>query len=353
MARSLIDHRSPGGSGLVADALEAGEGVVPAPCAEDHREETRRLFVDVLQKSRIAAGQRPALRPVFLKPHGVARGRLSLNPDIPDRFRHGILAARELRAWVRFSSDTVPTTPDSANSTLGIALKLFGVAGPTLDTDDPIASTADLLLQNHDRFFVDTAADFCAFSHAILVTDSFDQYVEAHPETARVLDEMAKAETSALTATYWSVLPYACGPAAIVKYRLVSREVPKPAQLPDARDPNRLALDLAARLSTGKAVFDLEVQPFVSEAETPTDKATVRWTQAFVRLGSLVIEQQDVNELGQSTYGENLSFDPWRVPDANRPLGSLAASRRIAYRSAAFVRRHANGVPIVEPRQPR
>lgn len=319
-------------------------------CAASFREETRRIFVDIVQRFLISSEPPPAPRPVFRKLHGVARGRLILDEDMPDRFRHGVLAHRQLAAWVRFSSDTVPDTPDAENSTLGIGIKLFGMDAETLDSDDPHAGTADLLLQNHDRFFVDDGQAFCAFS-AAAVGGRLDAYIADHPETGVVLAEMAKPEASVLTATYWSVLPYACGPEAVVKYRLQPAGAAGRAE--GQGGPNPLRDDLRIRLQAGPAVFDLSVQVYTREAETPLDAATRRWATPFLRIGTLVLEQQDVTRAGQAAYGENLSIHPWRVPPENRPLGSIADARRIAYPASAHLRRTVNGVPIAEPSRPR
>src|SRR5262245_33624167 len=89
------------------------------------------LFVELVQKRRIAGGQDPARRPVFLKPHGVARGRFEVEKGLPPELRVGVFALDALPAWVRFSSDTVPGQPD-LRTTVGVAIKLFGVAGPKL-----------------------------------------------------------------------------------------------------------------------------------------------------------------------------------------------------------------------------
>lgn len=321
-----------------------------SPCGASSREETRRLFVDVVQGSLIRSGVRPAPRPVFRKVHGIAKATLRVYAGIPERFRHGVFAYRELPAWVRFSSDTSPQEPDASRATIGIGIKLFGLRCETLDSDDPDSGTADLLMQNHDRFFVDTGLDFCEFSHAA-VHGELDAYLAAHPETKTVLDEMAKPESSVLAATYWSVLPHACGPEAIVKYRL--RPLSETSQTVPGTDPNYLRLDLARRLASGEAAFELSVQAFSTDAETPLDAATRRWSTPFVPIGTLAVERQDVNRAGQDLYGDNLSFNPWRTPNANRPLGSIADSRRTTYRSSAFVRRTTNGVPAVEPTRPR
>ncbi|CAN7769739.1 hypothetical protein LJR245_007473 [Rhizobium leguminosarum] len=354
MAKSLIEAASvmqplsakPTGVSGSDDASQ-----FPSPCVLSPRDETRRIFVDVVQKQLINLGVRPVPRPVFRKVHGVAKAILDIDTRIPGRFRHGILAQRSFPAWVRFSSDTSPTTPDSANSTIGIGIKLFGVDCRTLDEDDPDAGTADLVMQNHDRFFVDTGEEFCAFSNAA-VSGDFDGFLASHPETKVVLGEMAKSQTSVLSATYWSVLPYACGPEAVIKYRL------QPIGLVEensasATNPDELRADLANRLVKSAAVFEFAIQPFTTDADTPIDAATRRWMTPFETVGTLTIEAQDITQLGQAPYGENLSMNPWRVPKANRPLGSIADSRRITYRASAFQRRTANGIPNVEPRKPR
>src|SRR5580700_6102283 len=118
-------------------------------CTSDPTNKLERMFVELAEGGRIAQGQWPARRPVFLKPHGVARGHFDPVPDLPDDLALGVLGLGRLRAWVRFSSDTQPTSAD-LRSTCGIAIKLFGVPGPKLLGD---SVTHDFLLQNHDVFF--------------------------------------------------------------------------------------------------------------------------------------------------------------------------------------------------------
>ena len=182
-------------------------------------------------------------------------------------------------------------------------------------------------MQNHDRFFVATGRDFCAFSHAAVLGD-LDAWLADHPETAEVLTEMSKLEASALGASYWSVLPFACGPEASVKYRLTPLDH-APGGAPPEDAPDFLRQDLARRLAAGSARFELAIQPFTSDAETPLDAAMTRWPTPFQRIGELVVDRQDVTAPGQDAYGENLSFGPWRVPSANRPMGSEWTSRAL------------------------
>ena len=87
------------------------------------------MFVDLIQRERIARGQKPALRTVFLKQHGVSYGWLKPLPDLAPKNQVGTFAHGALPCWVRFSSDTQPTSPD-LHSTLCIGIKLFNVPGP-------------------------------------------------------------------------------------------------------------------------------------------------------------------------------------------------------------------------------
>ena len=128
-------------------------------CATDPTARLEEMFVDLIQRERIERGQRPARRTVFLKQHGVAYGFFRPVADLPEELKVGTFAHGQLPCWVRFSSDTQPTSPD-LHTTLGVGIKLFGVPGPTLMGD---GETADFIFQNHDVFFVDNAQEFCEF----------------------------------------------------------------------------------------------------------------------------------------------------------------------------------------------
>ena len=95
-----------GGAMLRLDTkLEATSSV---DCAADPIGSLVEMFVAMVQAGRIAKGQCPALRPVFLKPHGVARGVFRVRPDLAEDLKVGLFAGAEYPAWVRFSSDTLP-----------------------------------------------------------------------------------------------------------------------------------------------------------------------------------------------------------------------------------------------------
>src|SRR5689334_1343272 len=129
-------------------------------CAGRAAERLAEMFVAMGQRRRIALGQTPAERPVFRKLHGVAHGRLEPLADLPAAMRVGFLGHGSLAAWVRFSSDTAPGSPD-LRSTTGVGIKLFGVPGRNAMGKD--GATADLTMQNRPVFFVDDAKQMCEF----------------------------------------------------------------------------------------------------------------------------------------------------------------------------------------------
>lgn len=331
---------------------EAGPGPATVDCGADPIGSLVTMFVTMVQGGRIARGQCPALRPVFLKPHGVARGTFRVRPDLPADLKTGLLAGDEYPAWVRFSSDTLPTLSDF-KTTLGVAVKLFDVPGAKI-FGNPQDTTFDLILQNFDVFFVDTAADMCAFTKAGVVDGDYGPYLAAHPETAKLLDEMAKPVASTLATAYWSCLPFGFGAKRFVKYKLDSA-IDAEALAAAPSDPTYLAADLRQRLKAGEARFRFSIQ-FSSDPKTmPLDKATVRWDEAVsppVHVADLILPQQDIDARGQARYGENLSWNIWRVTEDHRPVGSIAEVRRVVYAASAEQRRNVNGVPDGEPAAP-
>jgi L-Lysine epsilon oxidase N-terminal/L-lysine epsilon oxidase C-terminal domain len=319
-------------------------------CAQDPADKLKQMFVDIVQTRRIKQGQDPARRPVFLKLHGVAHGHFEVKSDLPSELQVGVFALDKLQAWVRFSSDTVPTSPD-LKTTCGIGIKLFGVDGPKLLGD---GDTQDFVMQNHDVFFVDTALDMCEFTRAGVVDGDYGPYLAAHPKTQQILNDMEKVEASVLTASYWGVLPYAFGAARYVKYKLES-ETP-PAIVPPGGNPDYLALDLARRLRDGEARFRFMVQFQTDPATMPLDQATVRWSEQespFIQLATLVLPRQDIAAQGQASYGENLAFNPWHALAVHAPQGSISEVRKAVYAASADERRNVNGVPLGEPDAPR
>jgi len=320
-------------------------------CASNPVSSLIEMFVEMVQASRIKKGQCPAQRPVFLKPHGVVHGAFRIRPDLPANLRLGLFQGTEYTAWVRFSSDTLPTSNDF-KTTVGIGVKLFGVPGKKIfgQADD---TTFDFILQNHDVFFVDTAKDMCEFTKAGVVDGNYDLYLKVHPKTAAILDAMRKPIGSVLASPYWSLMAFSFGSERFVKYKLEPAiTVPPPESGPT--DPGYLSADLERRLHEGAVSFHFMIQLRTDPAAMPLDESTVAWDESAsppIHVADLVLHKQDIRSRGQAEYGENLSWNIWRVTSEHTPQGSIAVARREVYSASSQLRRDANGVPIGEPDQ--
>ena len=325
------------------------------PCFDCEGHATERLidmFIRMGQERRIRLGQTPAERSVFRKLHGIAYGWFEVREDIDPDLSAGFLAADKLDAWVRFSSDTDPALPD-LGSTLGIGIKLFGV--PDSDGLGEAGTTADILMQNFDRFFVQNAKDMCEFTYAGVVQGNYDPYLAAHPDTKSVIDAMGnKIEGSVLTATYWAILPFHLGDE-IVKYKLEPET--EPQDVPND-STNYLAVDIANRLAQDEYRFRFMVQRRTNPTNMPLDQAMKIWPVSespFEHVATLVLPRQNILERGQSDYGQGLSFNIWRTPQENAPCdeSSIAVVRKSVYLAGAKARKTANGQSLQDPTEPR
>ena len=262
----------------------------------------------------------------------------------------GLFGGTEYPAWVRFSSDTLPSRNDWT-TTCGIAIKLFNAPTPKI-FGEALDNTFDIILQNINVFFVDTAQDFCEFTQASLGgREAFEKWRAAHKRPSEILDQMRTPVASCLGTAYWSCVPFAFGPERYVKYKLApAKELVSPAEQPS--NPTYLAQDLRERLAFEEQRFTFLVQFRTDPATMPLDAATVEWPESqspYVPIAELVLPPQDVADRGQSDYGENLSWNIWRVNQAHRPQGSVAEARLVVYAASAELRRNTNGIPNGEP----
>lgn len=320
----------------------------PISCIEE-------MFVQIAQMGRINRGQCPARRAVFVQTHGVIHGIFQIRPDLPETLKVGIFGQKsEYPIWMRFSTD--PFGQPDFKSTVGVAVKLFGVEGEKVLSPDERAITSDFIFQNINVFFVDDAHDMCAFTKASLTSEEAgDQWLKDHPRTQEILNEMEKIVPTALGSEYWSVIPFHFGDGHFCKYKLEPEAVPRRPD-PNYDDPDYLQADLTQRMAADEYRFKFLVQLQTDPESMPLDKATVPWNETVsppIHVATLILPRQDLAARGQNAYGEELSFNPWRTLAEHKPVGTIADARRVAYRASATLRRNVNGQPLGEPVEPR
>ena len=129
--------------------------------------------------------------------------------------------------------------------------------------------------------------------------------------------------------TFFSAAPIACGPYA-VRVRLVADAGNGP---PDPAASKDWGADLAQRLKTRGHAYALELQPFVDEATTPIEDASVNWPTPYTAVARLTLPQQDLaSRANQALAVEaeaGIMFDPWSAMAAHRPLGDVMRARKV------------------------
>lgn len=325
-------------------------------CSKDPIDALKQMFVNMSMGTRIKAGQCPVRRSVFLKPHGIVKARFDVLPDLPAPFNTGIFAeGKSYESWVRFASDTVPGNSD-VKTTTGIGIKLFGVPGEKLLDGDHSGNTADFILQNFNVFFVNDVMEMCEFTYAGVVNHNYDPYLEAHPDTAKILDEMAHDVDSVVDINYWSGLPYSLGSDNYVKYIIQPVEMQDPPLVIPDNNPNYLHDRLKQRLIEGEVKLNFCLQLRTNPETMPLNEAMTPWNEELsppVTVAVITLLKQDIDAQGQPEYGENLSYNPWRTTADHQPAGSINDARRVVYKASADLRRFKNGVSDTEPISPR
>ncbi|GIF26912.1 hypothetical protein BJ973_003553 [Actinoplanes tereljensis] len=157
-------------------------------------------------------------------------------------------------------------------------------------------------------------------------------FVLGPAETIRMVRNVQagrKKAASVATETYWSRTPITWGEETALQYLLRPLDA-RAAGNPPADDPDFLGHEMHQRLAEGKASFELCVQRFRNQRETPIEDAAVDWRSPSappepiavltIRAGS-----QD------SPQARDLRLNPWNTTDDFRPLGNLNRVRKAAY----------------------
>ena len=337
------------GSDGLGEALEPNEAALVKEIAE--------AATTQLSQAHAASGDKVARRDAHPKAHGCVTGSFAVRNDVPadlrgDTFQPG----KHYPTWVRFSNGS--NQDDRKNDARGMAIKLLGVSGDRLLTSEaPGTNTHDLVLTNHDKFFLSNITDYVKFMKT--VTDkgnpisffiSFNIF-DLHLREAFLARQFTTQPISSpLTSRYWSATPYKLGNQA-VKYSM------QPCAGADvsgkhADAENYLATAMKSQLAAGDACFDFMVQRRSNPDDMHIEDSTVAWQESdspFVKIATLTIPKQTFDSPAQEKLCENLSFTPWHATQEHRPLGSLNRTRKVVYEATSTLRHKLNGTARVEP----
>ncbi len=294
------------------------------------------------------------LRQVHTKMHGCVKASFTVEKNLPESLKVGVFSEEKTYdAWVRFSNASTQPKPDGKKDIRGAAIKLLGVPGEKILTDELHFDTQDFLLMSSETFFSKNIEEFGKTMKAATSPNKLNLALYfLNPMHWGLLGRLLKSNiacTNPLGIPYWSTQPYRFGAEdKAVKYFL------KPSasnQLinENTTDDDYLRINLQQTLNSNEASFDFFVQ-FQTNADTmPIEDPTVKWTSEFQKVGTLKIFAQSFDSNEQMEFGDNLSFNPWHSLPAHRPLGGFNRARKVAYETMSKYRHEKNHIEMFEP----
>jgi hypothetical protein len=267
-----------------------------------------------------------------------AYGTLIVKDDLPDFARQGLFGApASFDVTVRLSNGGLDRAPDRTPDVRGFAIRVLGVEGESALGNGP-AHNQDFTLINQDAFAFPKSDEFVAFvlaaagGGAALLKFLFNRYglIGGPARMLKLIKSMGRPFGGFATETLYSAVPMACGPYA-VRVRLV----PAGANGTAVKGANAdWGADFSTRLAKHHLQWDLQLQPFVSEALTPIEDASVNWPSPYTTVARLSLPRQDTaSAKGQELAAEAEAgvFDPWQALAAHRPLGDVQRARKVVY----------------------
>ena len=321
-----------------------------------------------------------AVRDAHAKGYGLIRGEVEILDQLPAEYAQGIYAIPGTHdALIRFSNGSPHAGADARlGGATGLALKIFGINGPTLLEDEPDTHTFDYANINAPVFFCNTVEDYLFIQQLFIeaplyfaqgpagrhrfYTDfltgkgTLDQDHWAWDELLAFLRVLQSPPVNLLLSTYWTMGAVRHGDyIAKVRFAPVpacaEKVVQRNLDLMSAMEVYRPAL--VAELQARPYEFDIQVQLCADLTQMPVEDVTVEWPQElspFVTVAKLRFPPQDISGGDNLEKMDALSFTPWRVTAEHAPLGNIMRVRKEVYRHSSILRHELNRQQRTEPR---
>lgn len=335
-------------------AKAGGAAAAPAPSTEwkerigegeaaQHADFARR-FVEMQQRKSKQLGAGRALHRRGLL---ALRGELKVRSGLPPHLAHGLFAPPAEAAassahevWIRLSNGSADRQPDARPDVRGFSFKVRGVTGDgALGTPTTVQDFALIHLEVFSfatsEAFVGLALAGSAGPAALL-----KYVIKRHGllggfrEAARLKRAFARPFHGFAVEPFFSAAPIACGPYA-AKVRLLPSARATAADERAHREGWKAAM--ARHLAAGPLRYQLQLQAFVNERDTPIEDPTVQWREEvapFVTVADLEIPSQPLDGAEAEAFSaqvEQATFDPWSALAAHRPLGEIMRARKVTY----------------------
>jgi hypothetical protein len=320
-----------------------------------------------------------AVRDAHAKGYGVVRGEVEILDGLPAEHAQGIYATPGRHgALIRFSNGSPHAGADvRLGTSVGMALKMFDIEGPTLLEDEPNTRTFDYTNINGPIFFCNSLEHYLFFQDLFLQASTY--FAQGRPGTHRFLNDFLTGKgtfeqedwawdellamlrlqqtpsVNVLLSSYWTmgavrhgdhIAKVRIAPDAHFADTVVRRDI-DPGLVSEMTRPA-----LVAELKERPYAFDIQVQLCTDLERMPIEDLTVEWPESlspYVTVARLWIPQQDISGPDNLEKMDALSFTPWRVTAEHAPLGSLMRARKDVYRHSSMLRHALNHQKRQEP----
>jgi hypothetical protein len=306
---------------------------------------------------------------VHVKTHGYAQGELRVVPNLPEELAQGLFhQVGVYPAIVRFSNAASQLQPDALPDGRGMAIKVLGVEGDMVQTDELSGPTQDFVMINHPVFFARNVKDYLrieqvlvqANDHPLATLRSGLTGGEWNPlhwhwremlTVARIAGQLPAHPASQ---THFSMAPIRFG-NYVAKYRVQpvgdrhDSNLDLVKRLGSQTDAMRLALE--ATLHNQEILFEVQVQLRTSEKTMPIEDPSIDWPERespFRTVAHLLLPRQEIALRPQEAAYQNLSFNVWHALAAHRPLGGINRVRRKVYAVSSAWRRQQRASKLEE-----
>jgi hypothetical protein len=321
-----------------------------------------------------------AVRDAHAKGYGLVRAEVEILDRLPDEYAQGIYAKPGRHdALIRFSNGSPHAGADARlGGATGLALKMFGIDGPTFLDEEPDTHTFDYANIDAPIFFCNTVEHYLFIQELFLEAPAY--FAQGTPGRHRFYKDFVTGKgtldednwaweelfaflkvaqirpVNLLLSTYWTMGAVRHGdylakvrfaPVPVFAERVVQRDL----DLMSAPEVYRPAL--VAELRDRPYEFDVQVQLCTDLAQMPVEDVTVQWPESlspFVTVAKLRIPQQDISGDDNLEKMDALSFAPWRVTAEHTPLGNIMRARKEVYRHSSILRHKLNQQERTEPR---
>lgn len=320
-----------------------------------------------------------AIRDAHAKSHGILRGELRVDSNLPEHLRQGMFAepGKTYPVIARLSTTAGAIRSDQVRGVRGLAIKVLGVPGRRVLPEDD-ATTQDFVFVNHKVFPTGDAKEYLTkgVPLAWLLARTPDRgmlVVNAVLRGAKRLLKRFGADlpdsvglfagenTNTLGETFYSAAPLRFGdyvakisvaPSSASVTALTGKTVSADAG-PDAhteavkdffRD-NSAEYVVSAQLLTDAGTMTIE---------DAIEDAKVEWSEGdspYQRIATITYPVQDPYSVKRRSYGDDvLEFNSWRAIEDHRPLGSINRLKLKVYVESSKFRHEKNGRARCEPK---